>query len=178
MKALKIIGPIIGVIVVVILIMAALQPSEYLVAREMEMLAEPAAVFAHVNNVKKTDEWMAWKDMDPAVQSSYEGPEAGVGAVSKWESTGDMGTGRAEVIESIPNERVRTRVSYVKPMQMEQISEITLTPKGDATVVRWSVTGKNSFPGRVMCMFMNMDKMVGGMFEKGLAKLKAKVESK
>ncbi len=40
----------------------------------------------------------------------------------------------------------------------------------------WKVDGQNNFVGRLMCIFMNMDKMVGGMFEKGLAKLKTTVE--
>ena len=31
--------------------------------------------------------------------------------------------------------------------------------------------GKNNFMGKVMCVFMDMDKMVGGDFEKGLASL-------
>jgi hypothetical protein len=37
--------------------------------------------------------------------------------------------------------------------------------------------GPQSYAGKVMCLFMNMDKMVGGQFEKGLADLKTLVES-
>jgi len=59
---------------------------------------------------------------------------------------------------------------------MSQVAEISLTPSNDGTVVRWSVKGKNSFVGRLFCLFMNMEKMVGGQFEKGLMKLKSKVE--
>ena len=36
--------------------------------------------------------------------------------------------------------------------------------------------GVGPFISRLMCMFMNMDKMIGGSFEKGLSKLKGKVE--
>lgn len=44
----------------------------------------------------------------------------------------------------------------------------------------WSVKGKSPFIARVMCAlsFMNMDKYVGGMFEKGLLRLKNMVEKK
>ena len=41
----------------------------------------------------------------------------------------------------------------------------------------WSMSGKNNFLARAMCLFMNMDKMVGGDFEKGLANLKAIAEA-
>lgn len=178
MKALKIVGAVLLVAVGVVLVAAALKPSEYLVARELEILAKPSAVFPHLNDCKKTDGWMPWAEMDPAMKMTYEGPKQGVGAISKWDSTGGMGTGRAEVIESVPNQKVRTKITYEKPMKMEQVSEMTLTPTAKGTKVRWQVTGNNSYLGRVMCLFTDMDKMVGGMFEKGLGKLKATVESK
>jgi hypothetical protein len=37
--------------------------------------------------------------------------------------------------------------------------------------------GKNNFIGRAVCLFMDMDKMVGGEFEKGLNQLKSIVEA-
>ena len=35
----------------------------------------------------------------------------------------------------------------------------------------WSMTGKNNFIAKAICLFMNQDKMLGGYFEKGLASL-------
>jgi hypothetical protein len=39
------------------------------------------------------------------------------------------------------------------------------------------MTGTNGFLFRALGMFMSMDKMVGGDFEKGLAQMKAAAES-
>jgi hypothetical protein len=39
------------------------------------------------------------------------------------------------------------------------------------------MTGQNNFVGKAFCLFMSMDKMIGGQFEKGLADLKAVVEA-
>jgi hypothetical protein len=36
--------------------------------------------------------------------------------------------------------------------------------------------GPQNYVGKVMCLFMNMEKMVGGQFEVGLASLKTIVE--
>ena len=36
--------------------------------------------------------------------------------------------------------------------------------------------GKKNFVSKAFCMFLNMDKMIGGEFEKGLASLKTIVE--
>jgi hypothetical protein len=33
------------------------------------------------------------------------------------------------------------------------------------------MTGRNNFMAKAFCLFMDMDKMVGGDFEKGLAQL-------
>ena len=52
----------------------------------------------------------------------------------------------------------------------------TLEPKGDRTQVTWSMSGKNTYLSRILCTFINMDKMVGGDFETGLANLKALTE--
>jgi hypothetical protein len=43
--------------------------------------------------------------------------------------------------------------------------------------VTWSMEGENNFIGKAVCLFMNMDKMVGGQFEKGLAQMNSVVET-
>ena len=96
-----------------------------------------------------------------------------------------MGTGEALVVESIANQTVKTQLTYTKPMEMQQLAEITLTPLSTSfggnhpplTLVRWQVTGKNNFVGRLFCLVLDMDKHVGGQFEKGLANLKRKMET-
>ncbi len=39
------------------------------------------------------------------------------------------------------------------------------------------MAGKNNFMAKAVHLFMDMDKMVGGMFEKGLAQMKSVVEA-
>lgn len=38
------------------------------------------------------------------------------------------------------------------------------------------MTGKNNFMAKAVHLLMNMDKMIGGQFEKGLAQMKSVVE--
>lgn len=56
-------------------------------------------------------------------------------------------------------------------------AEFTFRPEGNQTVVTWTMDGKNNFLARAFCLFMNMDKMIGGEFEKGLAQMKAVAEA-
>ncbi len=158
-------------------IYVATRPSEMLIAREIVIKASPEVIFPYLNNSQKANGWMPWKDSDPGVVMNYAGPEEGVGSRSSWESEGQMGTGEALVVESVANHSVKTQLTYTKPFQMLQLAEISLAPVSGGTKVRWSVSGHNNFFFKLMGVFMNCDKMVGGEFEKGLLKLKAQVES-
>ena len=39
------------------------------------------------------------------------------------------------------------------------------------------MSGRYNFMSKAFCLFMNMDKMIGGEFEKGLANMKAVIET-
>lgn len=160
------------------LLVAALKPADYLIQREIVIQAKPEAIFPYLVSMKKADQWMPWKEGDPQVVTSYSGPEEGVGAISSWESPGQMGTGQAEVVGVTPNQLVKTKITYTKPMVMSQDSEFSLAPDAGGTRVAWRVTGQQPFIPRLICtlMFMNLDKFVGGEFEKGLGKLKLILE--
>ena len=46
----------------------------------------------------------------------------------------------------------------------------------DGAKVTWAMDGRNGFMGKAFGLFMNMDKTVGGDFERGLTGLKAVAE--
>jgi uncharacterized protein YndB with AHSA1/START domain len=158
------------------LVYVALQPSDVTITRELLINASSETIFPYINNSEKANQWMPWKESDPKVVMTFSGPSEGVGSKSSWTSDGEMGHGEAVVTESLPFQSVKTQLTYTKPMDMKQLAEITLTPETGGTLVRWSVSGKNTFIGRIFCVFMDMDKMVGAQFEKGLNTLKKTVE--
>jgi len=168
-----------GVVALIVVIVgyAAIQPAEYEISRETTINAPAAKVFPYLNNSKLADQWGPWKEVDPAAKMGFSGPDAGVGSKTSWESDKQLGTGSATIVESVENERVGIQIEYTKPMPMTQDSLYLVKANGNQSVVTWKVTGRNNVVGRVMCLFMNMDKTVGGMFEKGLSNLKTLVES-
>jgi uncharacterized protein YndB with AHSA1/START domain len=88
------------------------------------------------------------------MQKSFEGAAAGTGAIYKWAGNSEVGEGRMTITESRPHELIRINLEFLKPM-----------------------TGKNNFVSKAMCLFIDMDKMLGGDFEKGLGELKSVVET-
>ena len=166
----------IAIVVIVIIaglfVYAGLQPAEYTVSRSVTVNAPAEKVFPYLNNPALSDQWAPWKDEDPQVFMKHEGPAEGEGAKSIWQSPGKMGHGSATIIAVQPMRKVGIKLVYTKPMEMEQDAEYILEPVEGGSLVTWKVHGTNNIVGRVMCLFMDMDKMVGGMFEKGLANLK------
>lgn len=166
-----------AVIVIVFVVVVALQPSEFRVARTATISAPPPAVFAQVNDFHKWEAWSPWAKLDPAMKQTYAGAPAGTGAIYTWAGNDQVGEGRMTLTESRPNELVRIKLEFLKPFASTAATEFTFKPEGNQTMVTWSMAGKNNFMAKAFGLFMNMDKTVGGQFEKGLANLKSVSEA-
>ena len=167
---------VVVLLIAVLAVIVAVQPKDFLVTRSTNISAKPEAVFEHVNDLHKWEAWSPWAKLDPAMKQTYEGPPAGVGASSAWSGNKEVGEGRMTITESQPNESVRIKLEFLKPFKATNLSEFKFFPQGDQTQVTWKMTGEKNFLMKAVCLFMNMDKMVGGDFEKGLASLKAVAE--
>ena len=166
---------IIGIIVVFVL--ANRQPDDFRITRTGTITAPASAIFPHVNNLQNWEAWSPWAKLDPNAKNSFEGPSEGVDAKMSWAGNNKVGVGSMTVTESRPSDFIQFRLEFLKPMKATNIAEFTFKPDGDQTAVTWSMSGTNNFMAKVMGLFMNCDKMCGGMFEQGLASLKAVVEA-
>jgi len=163
-------------VVVIFLIVVAMQPSDFRVERSATMRAPAPAAFAQVNDFQNWRGWSPWEKVDPALKRQYEGPKAGTGAIYAWQGNKDVGEGRMTITDSRPAELVRIKLEFFKPFAATNQAEFSFKPAGDSTTVTWTMTGQNNFLSKAICMFVNMDKMVGGMFEQGLTQMKTVVE--
>lgn len=163
-------------LIVVFCVVVAMQPADYRVERTATMAAPAAAVFAQVNEPRKWEAWSPWAKLDPNAKYTYEGPPAGKGAVSAWAGNSEVGEGRMTITESRPGEFIQFRLDFYKPMAGTATAEWNFKTEGGQTAVTWSIHGKNNFVGKAFTLLCNMDKMLGGEFEKGLSSLKSIVE--
>ena len=72
---------------------------------------------------------------------------------------------------------IRIKLEFVRPFAGTSTAAFTFRPEGERTAVTWSLEGRNSFPAKAMGLVMNMDRMIGDDFEKGLAQMKAIAEA-
>ena len=156
----------------------ATRPSEFRVARSALIAAPASAVFAQVNDFHNWRAWNPWAKLDPALTEGYAGAPAGAGAVYTWAGNREVGEGRMTIIESRPHELIRIRLDFAKPFAGTSVGEFTFTPAGDQTEVTWSMTGTNNLMAKAIHLVVDMNRMIGGNFEKGLAAMKSVVESR
>ena len=174
---LEIILIALALVIAVFLIVVAMQPAQYCVARSATVAAPAQPVFAQVNDFHKWEAWNPWGKIDPAMKHSYEGAPAGTGAIYSWVGNKEVGEGRMTITESRPSELIRIKMQFFKPFAGNSIAEFTFKPAGNQTAVTWSMSGDKNFMAKAIHLFMNMDKMIGGQFEKGLAQIKSLVET-
>jgi hypothetical protein len=164
-------------IAVVLVVVVATRPSEFRVARTARIAAPAPVVFAQVNDFHKWEAWSPWAKLDPAMKQAYEGAPAGTGAVYTWAGNKEVGEGRMTLTESRPSELIKIELEFFKPFATTSTAEFTFKPEGDHTLVTWSMTGQNNFIAKAVHLFMDMDTMVGGQFENGLARMKSVAEA-
>lgn len=158
-------------IIAIILIAAAFQPAAYHVERSATVQAPPSVVYAQVNDFHNWGQFNPWQQLDTNAKISFEGPMSGAGAKFNWVGNSNMGSGGMTITNSKMNERVDIDMHFLEPMEGHAKTAFTLQPEGTGTKVTWSMDGENNYIAKIFCMFMDMDKMVGGEYEKGLAKL-------
>ena len=156
----------------------ARQPNEFEISRSTLMQAPAAAIFALVNNLRCWDGWSPWAKLDPQAKNAFEGPESGAGAVMRWAGNNKVGQGSMTIIDSQPDSLIRLKLEFLKPFKGKSTAEFNFHPDGEQTTVTWRMHGENKLIGKAMNLVMNCDKMIGGQYEKGLANLKAIVESR
>ncbi len=173
---LKTIAIIIFVAIAALLIYAATRPDTFRVERSANIKATPEKLFGLINDIRQVNAWSPFTRKDPAIKLTYRGPASGVGAATDWEGNKDVGRGTLTISGSQPASKVSMKLDMLAPIEGHNDIEFTLVPQGDTTVVTWAMHGPSPFLGKLMGVIFNMDKMVGGDFEKGLANLREMAE--
>jgi hypothetical protein len=166
----------VSVVVVIILGLALTQPPTFKLEREITISAQPATVYANLDDFKRWELWSPWEKLEPGMKKTYSGPATGVGSIYEWEGK-EVGSGRMTITDSKPSQQLTIKLEFIKPFEATNTTVFEVAPRSSDTQVRWIMTGENNFFGKVMGVFADMDSMVGKDFEAGLAQLKRVSES-
>ena len=137
--------------------------------------ADPTVVHDLVNDFHEWRKWSPWEDLDPELERTYIGPDAGVGAHYAWSGNRKAGEGSMEITGLAPD-AVDIELRFLQPWQATNQVHLALSSTPTGTDVTWTMHGEHvGFMG-LMSRVMPLDKMLGKDFEKGLSRLKAVAE--
>ena len=173
---IKIILILLAVAILAVLAYAATKPDAYTVTRSQLINAPADQLHAIINSPREFEKWSPYSPKDPQMKNTYSGPASGVGARNDFVGNNQVGQGSVEIIRSTAPREVAMRLIMVKPFAADNEVVYSLQQQGAATQVTWAMTAKNPYFAKVIGVFINMDKMIGGDFEVGLQKLKALAE--
>lgn len=149
-------------------------PTHYTVTRSQLIQAKPASIHAHVNDLTKWDGWAPWKEKDPSLVVTLGEKKSGVGASQSW--SGQAGDGALTITKSSENEGIDYDLSF-SDGKYQCSAFIHYEDIAGSTQVTWTMEGDMVVPVVGGYLALTMDKTVGSMFQRGLAKLKRVVES-
>jgi hypothetical protein len=174
----KILLVIVGLLLIAVgavLVLAAFKPDQLDVQRSIVIAAPSEKIQPLIDDFHRWSDWSPYEHRDPNLQRTFSGAERSVGAVYEWSGNKDVGSGRMEVLESSP-EQIKIQLDFITPFEGHNLTYFKMAPQGNATEVTWHMQGPAAFMTKVMCVFMDMDKMIGTDFANGLATLKSVAE--
>ncbi|ADE12556.1 SRPBCC family protein [Sideroxydans lithotrophicus] len=172
---LKVILLVAVVLVGIVLIYAAMRPDELQVERNIDIQAKSEKVFNLINDFHRWQEWTPY-NKDPAMQKNYSGSASGQGAKYAWEGDKNVGKGEISITSSTPLKEITLDLHMIQPFEGRNVVVFSLNEAQGVTHVTWSMMCKQSFVPKLLGLFMDMDKMIGGDFEQGLSNLKTVAE--
>ncbi len=178
MKILKYLLYVLLALVVIGVVLGLMGPKTYKLERSTVISASPDAVWAHMNTLKKVNEWSPFLKKDSTAVVEYSGNDGEVGSSSTWSGNKNVGKGQQTITAIVPMKSSTVKLTFFTPFgTMESEGYFNLDPDPAGTKVTWGMRGDNNFMGRIMSSMMSMEKTVGPSFESGLADLKTMVES-
>jgi uncharacterized protein YndB with AHSA1/START domain len=146
------------------------------VRRTASIKAPPEKIFPLIADFKSWTAWSPYEKKDPAMKRTYGQVTSGKGATYAWAGDRNVGSGSMEILDAPAPSRVTIKLDFKTPFEAHNVADFTLQPADGGTSVSWSMQGPTPFFGKILHVFVDVDKMVGRDFEAGLANLKAIAE--
>lgn len=170
MKALKIIGLVLLALVVLALVGSLLLPADIHVERSKVINQPKEKLYSIVVDLKQMGEWDPWSNIDPNMETTYEGEDATVGSKRSWTSENDsVGDGTMTITEIRENEYVSHALDFGDKGKAD--SYIALEEADGGTKVTWGFDMNVGMNPVGKYFGMMMDKFIGPDYEKGLNNL-------
>lgn len=162
-------------IILLMLIVPALLPSQVEVQRKIVINGTQEDVFAYVVNLQAWEEWSPWLSQEPDAEHSFEGIPGVVGSSMQWKGN-KIGHGKQTLTKIEESSYLETKLEFFEPQESEAVGYMKVTSIGEGQAeVLWGFKSEMSYPAERIFGLL-LDNLVGKDFENGLKLLKTRLE--
>ena len=175
-KALKVIGVIIAILVVVVVVLGLVAPKDYSLERSITINAPQSSVADYMFHFKNFPEWSPFHAMDASIQDNITGDDGTEGAVYSWKGK-EAGAGEMKA-KFITDKELQYDMLFKEPMENTANGYWRTEDAGNGqTKAVWGFKSQSPFPLNGIVMAIGMERMLGENFADGLSRLKTRVEA-
>lgn len=157
-------------LVVLMLVIAYLLPSQVTVTRSREIQRPPQVLFDQVNNLHNWEKWSPWHQIDPHMKIVYNDIESGKNASYSWNSTNKkVGNGKITITDSFVPDSIKISLDFMENGTAKTV--YYFTPVKGGTKLTMSMTSYSGYNPVARWMSLFFDRWIGSDFEKALTNL-------
>jgi effector-binding domain-containing protein len=176
MKILKTIGLGLLAFIALLVIVSFFLPSKSHVERSIVIESNAEMAFDLINDLHQWKAWSPWHALDTNAQWTFSEVAVGKDAWYTWKSeNSEVGKGKLTITESKPGELIMTALEFdgMNPAQ----AGYYFTKVEGGTKITWTLDSDMGMNPKNKYFGLIMDKLLGPMYEKGLAAIKKICES-
>lgn len=150
-------------------------PDKVHIERSVAIQAPASSVFALVDGFRQFDKWSPWSAKDPQMKTQIGGPLYGTGATYEWSGNAAVGSGKQEILTSVPYRDVKSRVSF-GGFPQPAVADFILAGDATSSTVTWAMDVPLGNSPISHFFGPTVRKQIEPDFDRGLANLKALAE--
>lgn len=152
---------ILGVIIAMILIIAAITKKSYAVNREVIINAPLQKVFDYIRHIRNWDNFNKPAMADPNEKREFKGTDGTIGFIYAWSGNSKVGQGEKEIMSIDEGKNIQTEIRFTKPFKVTGYTSMATEALTDQqTKVIFSNSSTLMYPLNFMLLFV----------EKGIAR--------
>ena len=176
-KFLRFLVVFLVLVIVIMFALALYEPQDVLVMRSVLIKAPKEAVFEQMVKFRNWTNWSPWYLMDTSMKMTFSGNDGQPGSGYQWKGQENKTGAGSMTNTGVSGTSMNFDIQFTAPREGKASAVLSAKDTAGMTRATWNFSMHVSFPFNAMDAFLNMDKMLGGDFEAGLATMKKYVES-
>lgn len=176
-KLFKVILALVAIVAIAFFGGAAVLPGEFNYERSTVIKADRGVIHKNVGDLKMWEQWGPWKAEDPDIRWAYSEKTNEVGSWTEFFPGGGTDSGKVIITKTSEHNGIEYNMMFSGEDAGSGAIRYEAAPD-DSTKVTWTWKGTMGYAPRDRWIHQLMGSKISEMFDKGLAGMKARAETK